>query len=862
MQTDFKRLFTRRLGQSAALMSLAGLSVGDAAAQEKPLPTVTTQTQASILGKVVTPDGKPVKDAAVFWLERSEQGVMQRRFTADTDAQGQFRFSEVSHPSGPVQYATLLVQTTDWGLTFQMLRVADAAVKPLTITLQPSTALTVSFLDQAGAPQPNLPVRVSGIYLPEIGFLEIPAAMRGRWEQKTNAKGECVFPGLPQGAQVRFAVQNEVFAAPTQQDAVTLSKTPTQPPAAVHLIPGGVVQGQVTNATDGSPVAGIHVGAQAVGIGQGWGDAFTDAQGRYHIACLRAGTYNLVLVLSGQREKTATARAREKVEVKPGTLLERQDFALIPGSLITGKVTDKSTGKPLSGVMIGVYGPAYPQSGAAVQHTTTNAEGKYQARVPSGTNYVYVMGLPSAAAARYERPKEGSHVTVGEEISVTQDFTLTPSLAQNLQPVKGLVVGVDGKPIPNAHVTVLPVGDEGGAPDGRNLAADEHGTFRLEMTAPSVRLRARSGDLATDATALVQNGQEITLHLKPNVLLTLGGQVRDAQGKPLPGARVTLFEWWLDSGLSTRTIATDGQGHFLFSELYPDMRYSVSAEAKGYGTQGSQVVQYKPGEKGEVPPLQLPRAESVLAGRVVDENGDPVAKQTVRLQGQANPSQEATTDAQGRFRFAALVDETLTLYLVDTTGFSRPKRANVADQEVILVRKTPMPKEAALEEEREGAADKRRSLLLAQMGPPLQAAAWLNVKQAMPDLKGKIVLIDFWAVSCGPCVASLPAVQKVSEQFAGQDVVVIGLHDAGANREMLAGFVREHKLTYPIAIDSVDPQNQAFGQTMGSYGVLGIPTVAVLDRQGVVRYLGFGLEGAIKVIGELLGKPDAPARFK
>jgi thiol-disulfide isomerase/thioredoxin len=861
VQTDFKLLWKRQLGQVVILMSMAGLSIGGAVAQERPLQTL--QTHASILGKVVTPDGKPVKDAAVFWLVRSAQGVMQRRFTADTDTQGQFRFAEASNPSGPVQYATILVQAADWGLTFQALRVPDDASKPLTITLQPSTALTVSFLDQAGTPLPNLPVRVSGIYMQEVGFLEIPAAMRGSWEQKTNARGECVFPGLPQGGQVRFTVQNEAFATPTFADAVTLGKTPTQQPAAVHLFPGGIVQGQVTNAADGAPIVGIRVGAQAVGIGQGWGEAFTDVQGHYHIAGLRAGTYNLLLLLSDQREKTATARAREKVEVKPGALLERQDFALLPGSLITGKVTDKSTGKPLDGVMIGVYGPARPQSGAAVQSTTTDAEGKYQARVPAGTQYVYVMGLPSAAATRYERPKEGANVTIGDDTSLTQDFTLTPSLAQNLKPVKGLVVGVDGKPIPNARVTVLPVGNDGSAPEGRSLAVDDHGAFRLEMTSPSVRLRARSGDMATETTTLVQNGQDITLHLKPNVLLTLGGQVRDAQGKLLAGARVTLFEWWLDSGAGNRTTATDGQGRFTFSDLYPDMRYSVSAEAKGYGTQGSRAVQYKPGEKGEVPALQLPRADGVLAGRVVDENGDPLAKQTVRLQGITNQTQEATTDAQGRFQFAGVVDEPLILYLVDSTGFSRRKQATVADKEVIIVRKTPTSKEAAVEEEREEAADKRRSLLLTQTGPPLNVTAWLNVKTPMPDmLKGKIVLIDFWATSCGPCVASLPAVQRVSEQFAGPDVVVVGLHAFGADREMLAGFVREHKLTYPIAIDTEDGQHRTFGQTMSSFGVLGIPTVAVLDRQGVVRYLDDGLEGATKVIGELLTKPEVTEKIK
>ena len=119
-------------------------------------------------------------------------------------------------------------------------------------------------------------------------------------------------------------------------------------------------------------------------------------------------------------------------------------------------------------------------------------------------------------------------------------------------------------------------------------------------------------------------------------------------------------------------------------------------------------------------------------------------------------------------------------------------------------------------------------------------------------LQGKIVVIDFWATTCGPCVASLPAVQKVADQYAERGVVVVGLHASGIEKGELQGYLKAHGLTYPVAIDAEDPHVASFGQTMSGYGVFGIPTVAVLDRKGVVRYLDFGLDGAMKIVGDLL----------
>jgi thiol-disulfide isomerase/thioredoxin/uncharacterized GH25 family protein len=840
----------RRVQQAASIMGVASLSSGIAGAQTTAARPLQIAGSAPVAGKVLTPDGKPVKEATVYWIERTEDGDVQRRLSADTDVQGQFRFP-AAEPLAEGHSVTLLVRAADWGLTFQPLPAAVTA--PLAITLEPPLSLRVPFTDQAGKPLPRLHIRVEALYVRKIGFLRIPAALHGRWEQTTNAKGECVFPDLPRGAQVRFAVQEEAFATPAYEDAITLGNDAAQQVIPIQLLPGGVVQGRVTNSEDGKPAAGIRVGAQAVGIADGWGETTTDSTGAYRLVGLRPGAYNVAVFLRGDREKDVTAHAYEKMEIKPGVALTAQDFKLIPGSRITGKVTDQSTGQPIGGVMIGIYGPAHPRSGAAVQSTTTGPDGVYHARVPAGPQYVYVIGPPSN---RFERPKEGVSITVGEDASLTQDFALTPSLAQNLKPVHGHVVGANGKPVPGARVIYVPVSVDDYIPGGREIEANTTGAFSVEMTSASARLRARSGDMATDTTMLVQSGDEITLHLKPNALLTLGGHVTNDKGKPLANARVMLVEWWLDSGRGNVSTRTDAEGRFTFTGLYPDSRFSVSAEAAGYGVQGTEIAQYKPGDKVVLPAIQLPRADSFVAGRVVDDNGDPIARQSVRLQGRNNKYQEAITDARGRFRFEAVVNEPLTLYLYDDgTGFSPRKTAMAGDKEVIIVRKSRSLPGVHDDQENQAATHKQQTALLSHPGPALKAAAWINTSTPMPDgLNGKIVLVDFWSINCGPCVAALPAVQKASEQFAGRGVVVVGVHDSGIEKDRLTSFVRAHNLTYPIALDMDDPKRETFGQIMRGYGVTGIPTVAVLDRQGIVRYLDYGLEGAVKVIGDLLAR--------
>ena len=113
------------------------------------------------------------------------------------------------------------------------------------------------------------------------------------------------------------------------------------------------------------------------------------------------------------------------------------------------------------------------------------------------------------------------------------------------------------------------------------------------------------------------------------------------------------------------------------------------------------------------------------------------------------------------------------------------------------------------------------------------ADAWLNTDGDKPlsikDLKGQVVLLDFWTYCCINCMHVFPDLHYLEQKYKGQPVVVIGVHSGKFDQEKDADHIRQailrHNITHPVAVDSEY-------KIWNAYGVQAWPTLILIDPDG------------------------------
>ena len=503
--------------------------------------------------------------------------------------------------------------------------------------------------------------------------------------------------------------------------------------------------------------------------------------------------------------------------------------------------------------------------------------GDWQPATAAGDGFTAT--LPGPAKETFAQAEKPGYA-VGRSATrpaVDEDVTLTVEL-EPAKPILGRVVDADGEPAAGAALARLPaglgyVGPTAPMPRGPGSWADafagDDGTFQLPPDVVARGLFARTpGGYAVQSFA----GFDGTLRLRPwrPVAVNIA-----ASGGPVAGFNVTwrgsaadvlgAVEVEMD-GVNGVTVATDATGRATiptagdaglvtiappggpdFLRLWQrwgrdDAAASLSLELSA-GVAGRAVV-----------PPDAPAGwayEFAVLARPADAAADPA---TAPNWSNAEPDDGwpaaayCPVAADGRFRFKAVEPGRYLLSVsagVPATGWAcslgmpaaRERRwvdvaAGGNDLGDVILKPVPRPE-------------------VGDPAPPFTAATLDGKPSALQSLAGKVIVIDFWATWCPPCVAAVPEVRKLAEQFAGDDRVVVLSLSADQSPDDAARFVASHAM-------AAANWRQVYGgfpsSVMQAYGVPSLPSVWVIAPDGRVAARDLKIEDAAAAVRTVLGE--------
>jgi len=130
-----------------------------------------------------------------------------------------------------------------------------------------------------------------------------------------------------------------------------------------------------------------------------------------------------------------------------------------------------------------------------------------------------------------------------------------------------------------------------------------------------------------------------------------------------------------------------------------------------------------------------------------------------------------------------------------------------------------------------GRTEKIAAPQLNQPAPHFEVKDLKGNTSKLEDLKGKVIVLNFWFVECKPCVSEIPELNELVIEFQKEGVVFMAL---GLNKaEEMKKFLKKTPFNYQVVPDAIEVATQ--------FGVDGFPTSVVIDQNGLIRYISLGV---------------------
>lgn len=143
------------------------------------------------------------------------------------------------------------------------------------------------------------------------------------------------------------------------------------------------------------------------------------------------------------------------------------------------------------------------------------------------------------------------------------------------------------------------------------------------------------------------------------------------------------------------------------------------------------------------------------------------------------------------------------------------------------------------------------------MAPPFTLTTNDGEQIQLDDMKGKVVLLDFWATWCGPCKETTPEIKKLAKKFAGQPLIVISI-SSDRDEQIWKNYIEKNGMDWPQYRDTN-------GSLSSMYGVSAIPRFFTIDTDGVLKNVNVGSNSTADVeaeIRKLVGKASKAEKAK
>lgn len=143
--------------------------------------------------------------------------------------------------------------------------------------------------------------------------------------------------------------------------------------------------------------------------------------------------------------------------------------------------------------------------------------------------------------------------------------------------------------------------------------------------------------------------------------------------------------------------------------------------------------------------------------------------------------------------------------------------------------------------------DRRTGLSEGKPAPDFSARRLSGERVKLSDLRGKVVLVDFWARWCKPCVKTMPTLARVAERLEGKPFVLLSVNIERAQPKSIGDWLGAKVKRFDVVQD-----DQGHGQA--AYRVRGIPRLVIVDAEGILRdsAAGHGEESLVSAIEKLL----------